>query len=429
MQTDLPGFLDALGREPAALAAALAALLSFVAAVGALGAWFGQRAGERALHTARIMAEQAQAGQRAEAEMTRRALDETRAALATGIETVRTTLAYEQGTLRLHLVEHLDLRLQRMREGNERKLDEIRAAVHEQLHAAVEKQMTESFARVIDQFAAVQKAMGDVQAVTAQIGDIKRLFGNVKTRGGWGEAQARAILDDVLAPGTWSANRKLRADSDEMVDFAVTMPARGDAPPLLPIDVKFPTEDYERLVLAAEAGDAEQERASRRALERRIRDEAKRIAAKYVHPPATVDFAIMYLPTDGLYAEVARVPGLIDTLGRECRVLVLGPTLLPALLRTIRLGHVTLTMEARAQELGTLLAATRREMLTMDEVLARLAKQAGQFGTTIDAARQRTRVVGARLRGLESMEPPERATATETDTELWAEPHPTAPAP
>jgi DNA recombination protein RmuC len=334
-----------------------------------------------------------------------------RGAMDTGTEQVRTVLSREQGELRTALADgqlrtaaQLELRLREMREANEAKLAEIQKSVNEQLHAAVEKQMNESFSRVIDQFAAVQKAMGDVQAVTAQIGDIKRLFANVKTRGGWGESQVRAMLDDILPPGAYETNRKIRPDSDEMVEFAVIMPMRGQDRPLLPIDAKFPVEDYERLLAASDAGDTEAERIATRSLERRVRDEARKIAAKYIVPPITVEFAVLYLPTDALYAEVARIPGLVDEIGRECRVLLMGPTLFPALLRTIHLGFVTLALEQKTDEIRGLLGATRSEMVKMDDVLERLSRQAGAFSSTIDKARVRTRAVQRKLRGLEEVD-------------------------
>jgi DNA recombination protein RmuC len=385
------------------------------------------------LQALRLLAEQTQAGLRAESETTRNAmragdtagaerLAGLRGALDVATEQIRTTLSRDQGELRLALAEGqaktieqtgtqfetvrqlLDLKLRELREGNEVKLAEIHKTVNEQLHAAVEKQMGESFNRVIDQFAAVQKAMGDVQAVTAQIGDIKRLFSNVKTRGGWGETQVKAMLDDILPPGAYETNKKVRPDSDDVVEFAVIMPMRGENRPLLPIDAKFPIEDYDRLLAASEAGDIEAERAATRMLERRVRDEARKIASKYIAPPVTVEFAILYLPTDALYAEVARIPGLVDDIGRECRVLLMGPTLFPALLRTIHLGFVTLALEHKADQIRDLLGATRTEMLKMDEVLERLAKQAGTFSATIDKARIRTRAVGRKLRGVEQIE-------------------------
>lgn len=400
--------------------AGLAALLALIALFVLLS-----QGGE--LQRLRLLAEQGLASQRGEGETLRLSLAGTERALTSalqagtsdamgraiaGIQAATLTVGTASDKLRSEvsatlgdLRTALETRLREMREGNEAKLGEIQRTVNEQLHQAVEKQMTASFARVADQFTAVQKAMSDVQAVTAQIGDIKRLFGNVKTRGGWGETQVRAMLDDILPADAYETNWKPRIESDDVVEFAVIMPQRGGVAPRLPIDSKFPLEDYERILQAADAGDAEGERVARRALEKRIREEARRISTKYICPPATVEFAVMYLPTDGLYVEIARAPGLIDELGRMHKVLVLGPTMFPALLRTIHLGHVTLSIEQRADEIGTLLAATRTEMVKMDKVLERLAKQAGTFTSTIDDARTRTRAVDRRLRGLELLEP------------------------
>lgn len=326
-------------------------------------------------------------------------LEAVRTTLAEGADKQNQALAAETGRTR----DLLDARLKELREGNEQKLGEIQKSVNEQLQSAVEKQMGESFSRVIDQFAAVQKAMGDVQAVTGQIGDIKRLFSNVKTRGGWGETQVRLLLDDLLPPNSYETNAKLRDDSAEVVEFAVHMPMQGGERVLLPIDAKFPVEDYERLILAAEAGDAEGERAARRALERRVKDEAAKIAAKYILPPATVDFAVLYLPTDGLYAEVARIPGLIEEIGRISKVLVLGPSVLPALLRTIQLGYVTLALNQKADLVRELLGATKVEMQKMEGVLTKLGKNVGTLSNTIQDAQRRTRAVARKLRGVDAI--------------------------
>ncbi len=401
-------------------------------AAAALAAFLTMRQG-RTLQHLRLLAEQNVAGTRSEADTTRaavraadaetmRRLTELRGGFEVATEQIRTVLSREQGELRIALAEGqrksdeqiatqfettrtmVEAKLKEIREGNEAKLAEIQKSVNEQLHEAVEKQMKTSFERVIDQFAAVQKAMGDVQAVTAQIGDIKRLFTNVKTRGGWGETQVRAMLDDVLPPGTYLTNHKIRPDSEDMVEFAVIMPMRGEHRPLLPIDAKFPVEDYERLLAASEAGDAEAERTASRGLERRIRDEAKKIHAKYINPPITVEFAVLYLPTDSLYAEVARIPGLIDDIGRDSKVLVMGPSLFPALLRTVHLGFLTLALEQKADMIRDLLGATRTEMLKMDGVLERLSKNAGAMSKTIDDARVRTRAVGRRLRSVEQLD-------------------------
>jgi len=424
----------------------LAPILSALAVLTALAALLLLARQSRTLATLRLLGEQNLAGARAEAETTRAVLRAADTATAERIaalrgtygiamEQMRTVLSREQGELRLALAEGqrksteqtgaqfettrgmVEAKLREMREGNEGKLAEIQKTVNEQLHAAVEKQMNVSFNRVIDQFAAVQKAMGDVQAVTAQIGDIKRLFANVKTRGGWGETQVRAMLDDILPPGAYETNRTVRPDSDEAVEFVVIMPMRGEDKPLLPIDAKFPVEDYERLLAASEAGDAEGERNATRRLERAVRDQAKKIAAKYINPPVTVEFAVMYLPTDALYAEVARIPGLIDEIGRECRVLVLGPCLFPALLRTIHLGFVTLALEQKADQIRDLLGATKQEMLTMDKVLDTLARQAGSFSNTIERARVRTRAVSRKLRGVEAVDAAQAEQLLELDSE------------
>ena len=429
-----PKYLIATLADPARLGLILAGIATLAILLLLILVLRQGAARARELAQLRLLAEQTLAGIRAEAETTRIELRgagtttiERLAGLGgifnTGIEQVRTTLSREQGELRLALSDGqqktassigiqfettrtlLETKLGEMREGNEKKLAEIQKTVNEQLHEAVEKQMKTSFERVIDQFTAVQKAMTDVQAVTAQIGDIKRLFSNVKTRGGWGETQVKAMLDDVLPPGTYHTNHKIRADSDDVVEFAVSMPMRGETRPLLPIDAKFPIEDYERLLAASEAGDAEAERTATRGLDRRIRDEAKKIHAKYINPPVTVEFAVLYLPTDALYAEVARIPGLIDDIGRDCRVLVMGPSLFPALLRTIHLGFVTLALEQKADQIRTLLGATRTEMLKMDDVLERLLKQAGTFTTTIEKARTRTRAVGRKLKDVGLLDP------------------------
>ena len=370
-----------------------------------------------------LLADHAAAGQRQEAEATRTQLAEMERALSVRAEHARletqaalgalsTSMARDGGEARVLL----ETKLREMSEQASVRLAAIQHSVTEQLHQSVEKQMQGSFQRVIDQFAQVQRAMGDVQAMTAQIGDLKRVFTNVKTRGAWGELQLRALLEDVLPAGAWHANRKLREDSDDIVEFAVVMPVRGAVRPLLAIDAKFPAEDYDRLLLAAEAGDTEGERAARRRLETRLRLEAKTISAKYINPPVTVDFAVLYLPTDGLYVEAARMPGLIESLNREHRVLVMGPSLAPALLRTIQLGMLTLSLEQRADEIQRLLGATRTEMMRMDEVLDKLAKQAGTFSNTIDSARRRTRAVGRRLRGIEALEGAEADAALDLES-------------
>lgn len=323
-----------------------------------------------------------------------------RLAFAEGLAKLQEVLAAENTRAR----DLLDARLKELREGNEARLAEIQKTVNEQLQSAVEKQMNESFARVSDQFTQVLKAMTDVQAVTTQIVDIKRLFSNVKTRGGWGEAQLRGLIEDILPPGTYEANKKLSEDSGDVVEFAIRMPTENGREVFLPVDAKFPTEDWDRLVQAGEAGDAEAERVARRALEQRVRAEAAKISAKYIHPPQTVEFGVLFLPTEGLYGEIARMPGVIEDIHRGQRVLVMGPSLLPAMLRSIQMGHVTLALNEKAEAVRELLGATKAEMRQMDEVLRGLARQVRTMGNTIEKAQVRTRAVDRKLRSIDVVE-------------------------
>ncbi|GAA4495249.1 DNA recombination protein RmuC [Gluconacetobacter tumulicola] len=347
-----------------------------------------------------VMMERDSAARLADGEAQRTRLDQFRAETADRLGAMAQSLTRDLAEARVRQSEAL----REMAETSARQLDAIRATVDERLHEAVERQMQTSFQRVLEQFTAMQKAMGEVSAMTAQIGDLKRLFSNVKTRGGWGEAQLRAILDDVLPPGAYEANCRLREGSGEVVEFAVRMPVKATTPPLLAIDSKFPTEAYERLLDAVDRVDAEAERAARRALETTLKIEARKIAAKYIVPPVTVEFAVLYLPTDGLYAEIARIPGLMDEIGRTCRVMIMGPGLLPAMLRTIHLGYVTMALEERTDGIARLLGATRQEMLRMDGVLERLARNASAMSSSIDEARRRTRVVAKQLRGLDGID-------------------------
>jgi len=349
-------------------------------------------------------------------------VEQVRAALADSQAGMRTAIATEMTAAR-DLIDRksaesraeIEARLKEMREANDKRLGDIQASVNEQLGAAVEKQMTESFTRVIDQFNAIQAMMGNVQSVASQVGDLRRLFSNVKTRGGWGEAQVKAMLDDFLPENSYETNVRLREDSNDVVEFAIRMPTGGEGVVRLPVDAKFPVEDYERLLAAHDAGDVAAEVQARRALETRIRAEAQKIREKYIHPPLTTEFAVLYLPTEGLYAEVARIPGLIEDVGRTGRVFIAGPSLLPAMLRTIQLGHVTLALSKNAEGVRDLLAATKAEMAKMDQVLERLGKQVGTVNNTIGDARVRTRAIARRLKGVEAMPGDQSAVALGLD--------------
>ncbi|HTQ71651.1 MAG TPA: DNA recombination protein RmuC [Acidocella sp.] len=397
---DMPDLLT-----PLSLAAALGAL------VFALLAW---RAAQKAPQLLKLELEKVLAGNRGEAEFLRASLNAMEGRLTGAIQTGTTDAlakSFEQiSAATRNVAATVDgLRRQAAEDAQktllllETRLAAIQTSVNEKLHEAVEQQMTVSFARVLEQFAQVQQAMGEVQSAAAQMGDLKRLFSNVKTRGGWGEAQLGAMLEQILPPGAYERNFALNDASRERVDFALRMPSRELV--WLPMDAKFPTEDYERLLLAAEAGDAEAERAARDGLSLRVRLEAKKIREKYICPPETVEFAVLYLPSDGLFAEVARTPGLIDDVRTREKIIILGPSLLPAMLQTIHLGHVTLDLEKRAGEIGKLLGATRSEMLKMDDVLVKLAANASAMSNNIEKARVRTRAMGRVLKNVEMVEP------------------------
>ena len=317
-----------------------------------------------------------------------------------GMDGFAERLREEQERLRALVAQRLD----EMRAANEAKLEDMRKAVDEQLKSALEKQVGESFQRVAEQFAQVQQAIGQVQSVAGQVGDLKRLFSNVKTRGGWGEAHLDSMLADVLPPGSYERNWRLREGSGEAVDFALRVPAAGAEPVWLPIDAKFPTEDYDRLLVAAEEGNREDEAEARRGLDRRIRSEAASICAKYIVVPRTVEFAILYVPTDGLFAEISRIPGLVEAVRRSHRVMVMGPGLLPAFLHTLRVGHATMGLQQKASEIGNILGAVKEEWGKLGNSLDILAKRAELLSKGVEDTQKRTRVIGKSLRGVAEIE-------------------------
>ena len=321
--------------------------------------------------------------------------------IGTGFDGFSQRLNEQQAQLR----QTVEGKLEDIRTGNETKLEQMRKAVDEQLQSALEKRLEESFQRVTEQFAKVQQAVGQVLAVTGEIGDLKRLFSNVKARGTVAEGHLQVLLDDFLPSGAYEKNWRAADDTTEAVEFALRMPRKGAAGDIwLAIDAKFPTVDYERLAAAGESGDRDEEAAARKALERRIRDEGKRIASKYIKPPRTADFAIMYLPSEGLYGEVSRIPGLIETLRRQYAVTVMGPGLLPAFLHCIRVGYLTLALEQKAGAIGEILSAVKTEWSKLGESLDVLARRAESLNNGIRSTQQRTRAVGRTLKTVEALE-------------------------
>jgi DNA recombination protein RmuC len=280
----------------------------------------------------------------------------------------------------------------------------MRRTVDEKLHDTLEKRLGESFKQVSERLEQVHKGLGEMQALAVGVGDLKKVLTNVKTRGSWGEVQLGALLEQLLTADQYAAQVRVRPRSTETVDFAIRLPGRddGDTPVWLPIDAKFPKEDYERLSDAAERGDAAGVETAVRQLEARIRQESRDIRDKYIAPPDTTDFAILYLPTEGLYAEVLRRPGLADFLQRDCRVVVAGPTTLAALLNSLQMGFRTLAIQKRSSEVWKLLAAVKKKFEGFGETFSRVQKKIQEADKALDDARSDTEIIGKRLRLVES---------------------------
>ncbi len=300
-----------------------------------------------------------------------------------------------------------------LQHGNETKLDQMRATVEEKLQTTLEARLGESFKQVSDRLEQVHRGLGEMQGLAQGVGDLKRVLTNVKSRGSYGEMQLAALLEQVLTIEQYAANVATRPDSNERVEFAVRMPGHGNpgdnAVLWLPIDAKFPTEDYERLLVAQEAADADAIKAAGAALETRIRGEAKKIREKYVEPPYTTDFAILFLPTEGLFAEVLRRPGLTDALNRELRVVIAGPTTLFALLNSLQMGFRTLAIEQRSVEVRELLGAVKTEFDKFGEWIGKVRTQVATVSKTLEDADTRTRQMQKKLRNVEALPAEETA--------------------
>ena len=306
------------------------------------------------------------------------------------------------------LREAIEKRLGELMAGNEKKLEEMRVTVDEKLHKTLESRLAESFKHVSERLEQVHKGLGEMQTLAAGVGDLKRVLTNVKTRGVLGEVQLAALLEQILVASQYATNIATRPGSSERVEFAIRLPGRDTAGSVvwLPIDAKFPLEDYERLARAQEAADVEAVEVAAKALESRIRLEARTIGDKYLEPPATTDFALLYLPFEGLYAEVLRRPGLFDSLQREHRVTVCGPTTLTAILNSLQMGFRTLAIEQRSSEVWQILGAVKGEFARFGDVLARTRKKLEEASNTIGSAEVRTRAIERKLRGVEALPAP-----------------------
>jgi len=411
-----------------------------VLAASLLGAWIVQRAGRRRQETAVAAAFESRLAQ-LEREL-RQAVDAsaTRASMQIGSRVAQlqdaltahvtqiTGVQAEQlgaygramqqqlgeltGSIQRHLSEvrtTLETRLQSLQQGNENRLEQMRATVEEKLQTTLEARLGESFRLVSERLEQVHKGLGEMQALAAGVGDLKRVLGNVKSRGVFGEVQLATLLDQVLLPDQYAANVATRPGSSERVDFAIRLPGRGsDATVWLPIDAKFPTEDYERLLAAQERADPAGAEEAGRALETRVKAEARSMREKYIDPPHTTDFAVLFLPTEGLFAEVLRRPGLAEVLNRERRVVVAGPTTLYAMLNSLQMGFRTLAIEQRSSEVWQVLGAVKTEFARFGDWLGRVREQVGAVSRTLEQADMRSKQMQRKLRDVEAL-PAEQA--------------------
>ena len=312
----------------------------------------------------------------------------------------------------------IETQLRAIQEDNTKKLEQMRATVDEKLQTTLEKRLGESFKQVSERLEQVYKGLGEMRSLAVGVGDLKKVLTNVKTRGTWGEIRLSHILEQILTPDQYGVNVATKKNSNDRVEFAIKLPGQDtDKQKVvwMPIDSKFPQEDYQRLLDAQEAADKEQAEKSIKNLEMRIKAEAKYIKEKYIDPPHTTDFGIMFLPIEGLYAEVLRRPGLCDTLQREFRIVVAGPTTLAALLNSLQMGFRTLAIEKRSSQVWELLGVVKTEFGKFGDVLAKTKKKLKEASNTIGQAEVRTRAIERKLRDVEQVPQPDTAELIEED--------------
>lgn len=305
------------------------------------------------------------------------------------------------------LAEASERRLQALQQMVEQQLDQMRATVDDRLQSTLETRLGESFRQVAERLEQVHRGLGEMQTLAQGVGDLRRVLGNVKTRGILGEVQLAALLEQVFTPQQFAVNVATVPGSRERVEFAIRLPGQGaragEAPVWLPIDAKFPREDFERLLDAQDRADRDAAESAARALEARIRDEARTIAAKYLAPPHTTDFAVLFVPTEGLYAELLRRPGLFERLQREHHVTLAGPTTLLAMLGSLQMGFRTLALEQRSTEVWKILGGVKTEFARFGEVLEKTRRKLQEASSSIESAEVRTRAMARQLRSVEGL--------------------------
>jgi DNA recombination protein RmuC len=316
--------------------------------------------------------------------------------------------------------ESVEKKLGEIQQDNGARLEKMRETVDEKLHSTLEKRLGESFQIVSLQLEQVQKGLGEMQALASGVGDLKRVLSNVKTRGVLGEYQLEAILEQVLTPDQYARNVKTKPGSNDMVEFAIRIPSKEEEGKFLwlPMDAKFPSEDYEKLSAAYDAANVEDIALYKKELERRIRSFARDIKAKYVEPPATTDFAILFLPFEGLYAEVLRIPGVLESIQREYRVTIAGPTTVSAFLTSLQMGFRSLAVEKHTSRIWELLGKVRNEFGKFGDVLRKTREKIESAGKEIESAERRSRAIERSLKGMDRLEaPPDQGLPELEDTE------------
>ncbi|MDW7711315.1 MAG: DNA recombination protein RmuC [Deferrisomatales bacterium] len=332
-------------------------------------------------------------------------LEESRSALLENLSTRFQQLQNAQGESLHRLQGQVAADLERLRRDSEVKLEKIRATVEEKLHATLETRLGASFRLVSERLEQVHRGLGEMQALASGVGDLKRVLTNVRSRGTFGEVQLEALLEQVLSPSQFDRNAATVPGSRDRVEFAVRLPGRDDDGSVvyLPIDAKFPQEDYLRLQEAYEAGDGAAAEEARRALRGRLLAEGAAIRAKYLAPPHTTDFGLLFVPTEGLYAEALRMPGLVEALQRQSQVVLVGPTTLYAVLNSLQMGFRTLAIEKRSGEVWRILGAVKGEFEKFGDSLAEVRKKLQEAGNKIDFSERRSRVLQRTLKEVESL--------------------------
>ena len=298
----------------------------------------------------------------------------------------------------------VDVRLKQLQEDNTGQLEKMRATVDEKLQGTLEKRLGESFKLVSERLEQVHQGLGAMRQLASDVGGLQKVLANVKTRGGWGEVQLGSLLEQVLTADQFSRNVQTRSDSAERVDFAIKLPGdENGAPVWLPIDSKFPTEDYQRLLAAQDRGDADSIETAMKGLETQLKKNAKDICGKYINPPRTTDFALMFLPTEGLYAEAIRRIGLVEQVQRECRVIFAGPTTLAALLNSLQMGFRTLAIQKSSSEVWNLLASVKNEFGKFGALLDGVKRKLDQASSQIDDVARKSRTIEKRLNQVEAL--------------------------